>query len=91
MRVSPDHREGVALWQFEVFTQFFIGTFEDSPSLLNDFALVLLRNFTSVSGFWFDCVTSIPWSYLDYGAYTVRGIFKVMGFSNMHPFFMIVL
>jgi hypothetical protein len=53
-------------------SQFFIGSFEDSPSLLNDFLLVLLRNFTSISGFWFDCITSIPWSFIDFRAYTVR-------------------
>jgi hypothetical protein len=54
-----------------VLTQFFICSFDDSPSLLNDFKLVLIRNCTSISGFWFDCITSIPWSYVDYGAYKV--------------------
>ncbi len=32
---------------------------------------VFLNNVSSVTGFWFDCVTSIPWTYLDLDAYLV--------------------
>ena len=38
--------------QFEVFVQFFIGTFEDSPSLLSDLRLAANRNLSSPGGFW---------------------------------------
>ena len=44
---------------------------------------VLRRNVTSVSGFWFDCITSIPWSYLDYAAYLVRTPHPPL--SRLHP------
>jgi len=54
---------------FDVFCQFFIGTFDDSTSFLGDLLLAARRNFTSVGGFWFDLVTSMPWSYLDYNSY----------------------
>ena len=38
--------------QFEVFVQFIIGTFEDSPSLLSDLRLAANRNLSSPGGFW---------------------------------------
>uniref|UniRef100_A0A7S0MT42 Ion transport domain-containing protein n=1 Tax=Cryptomonas curvata TaxID=233186 RepID=A0A7S0MT42_9CRYP len=31
----------------------------------DDFIISLKRNLSSITGFWFDCVTSIPWSYMD--------------------------
>jgi len=54
---------------FDVFMQFVIGSFDDSQTLLSDLKLAAKRNFTSLGGFWFDCITSVPWSYLDYQAY----------------------
>ena len=51
--------------------QFFTGTFEESPSLLSDLRRAAKRNFSSLGGFWFDCLTSTPWNYLDYQAYKV--------------------
>jgi hypothetical protein len=38
----------------------------------DDILVSLRKNLTSVSGFWFDCVTSIPWSYIDLHFYLVR-------------------
>ena len=36
-----------------------------------------VENLTSLSGFWFDCVTSIPWSWLDFETYTVHSVVVV--------------
>ncbi len=33
--------------------QFAIGSFDESPTLLNDLILAARRNFTSVGGFWY--------------------------------------
>ena len=40
------------LCQVEVICQFFIGTFDDSPSLMHDLYYAARRNFTSFGGFW---------------------------------------
>ena len=60
--------------QFQVFIQFFMGSF-DCMSLIGDLRMALERNLVS-AGFWFDVVTSVPWSYLDYEAYQVCFIFS---------------
>ncbi len=52
--------------------QFLTGCFVD-PDYLDSYSRIALRNLTSLRGFWFDCVTSMPWSYMDYYAYQVRG------------------
>jgi hypothetical protein len=48
------------------------GTVEANQEYEDDFRTVVLANLTSLSGFWFDCVTSIPWSWLDLHIYLVR-------------------
>lgn len=58
--------------QLEVASQFFIGHFDNSETYFDDMKMIMIRNFTSISGFWFDLVTSIPWSYLDVNAYKVK-------------------
>ena len=40
-------------------------------SYVDDFSRIVMRNVLSVSGFWFDLITSIPWSYVDLGFYLV--------------------
>jgi hypothetical protein len=47
-----------------------MGSF-DSLSLIGDLWMAFERNITSLGGFWFDVVTSMLWSYLDYQAYQV--------------------
>jgi hypothetical protein len=38
----------------------------------DDLISVAKKNVCSASGFWFDCITSIPWSYMDLNFYMVR-------------------
>ena len=57
--------------QVEAFSQFFIGSYNTDMSYEDDFSCIARRNLLSVSGFWFDCVTSIPWAYLDLSLYLV--------------------
>jgi len=49
----------------EAFTQFFLGYYEEDMTYQDDLIVLLKRNLSSLTGFWFDCVTSIPWSYID--------------------------
>jgi hypothetical protein len=56
----------------EAFVQFFLGRYSEDLTYEDDLLVSLQRNLTSVSGFWFDCVTSIPWSYMDLHQYLVR-------------------
>ncbi len=56
--------------KFEVFSQFFVGVFDSSENYYDDFRLIISRNVTSLA-FWFDCATSLPWSFLDLNVYQV--------------------
>jgi hypothetical protein len=60
------------LAQIEVILQFFIGTENADMTYNDDILSIARRNLCSLSGFWFDCVTSIPWSYLDLHFYLVK-------------------
>ena len=51
--------------QFEVVFQFFVGTFDNTGTYVDDLRIVASKYIMSFSGFWFDTVTSVPWSYLD--------------------------
>jgi hypothetical protein len=51
--------------QVEAFAQFFLGYYAEDRTYKDDFCELLIKNISSISGFWFDCVTSIPWSYMD--------------------------
>ncbi len=68
--------------QFEVVSQFFVGMFDSSETYIDNIYVVAFVNLTSVTGFWFDCVTSIPWSYFDLSAYRVCSPF----FFNLKAF-----
>ena len=58
--------------QVEVVVQLFVGVYTDDMVYIDDWRAVAARTAMSVSGFWFDCATSIPWSYLDLVAYQAR-------------------
>jgi hypothetical protein len=60
------------LLKVEAFAQFFLGYYEEDMTYQDDFLASLKRNLSSISGFWFDCITSIPWSYMDLHFYLVR-------------------
>jgi hypothetical protein len=57
--------------QFEVSLQFFTGVYTEDLEYLDDWKTVVVRALKSLSGFWFDTFTSIPWSYLDLQLYLV--------------------
>ena len=57
--------------QVEAFLRFFLGTFDVDLTYDDDLLSVARKNVCSPSGFWFDCVTSIPWSYMDLHFYLV--------------------
>ncbi len=45
------------------------------------------RNLSSLRGFWFDCATSIPFSYMDLHLYLVRGSSKLFAHPPPHSVF----
>jgi hypothetical protein len=57
--------------QVEAFVQFFLGSYSQDLTYQDNLLMSLKRNLSSVRGFWFDCVTSIPWSYMDLHVYLV--------------------
>ncbi len=57
--------------QIEVFCQFFIAYYDSSGTYVDSIALVAKRYTMSITAFWFDITTSLPWSYLDVYAYQV--------------------
>jgi hypothetical protein len=61
----------VVCFQFEAFIQFFLGTYDTDMNYIDDFAKIVKKNLSSLTGFWFDCVTSIPWSCFDLIQYMV--------------------
>jgi hypothetical protein len=61
----------VVVWQLEAFSQFFIGHYKIDMTYEDNLVVCITRNLSSFSGFWFDCVTSIPWSYMDMHFYLV--------------------
>ncbi len=58
-------------FQFEAFIQFFLGTYDMDMNYIDDFAWIVKKNLFSFNGFWFDCLTSIPWSCFDLVEYLV--------------------
>jgi hypothetical protein len=55
----------------EAFIQFFLGYYAEDLTYKDDFFTVFRKNISAVTGFWFDCVTSIPWSFMDIHFYLV--------------------
>ena len=58
-------------WQLEILLQFLVGTYDQDLNYVDDWKFVLKLNLSSISGFWLDCLTSIPWSWMDMHAYLV--------------------
>jgi hypothetical protein len=58
--------------QIEAFVRFFVGAHNVDMTYDDDAASIARKNLASVSGFWFDCATSIPWSFMDLRVYLVR-------------------
>jgi hypothetical protein len=58
--------------QCEALLQFGVAVYTEEMEFIDDWGAIALRNLTSFSGFWFDCVTSIPWSFMDLQYYMVQ-------------------
>ena len=65
--------------QVEAFTQFFLGYYTQDMTYKDDLSGTIRRNLSSISGFWFDCITSIPWSFMDLHFYLVA-------LASLNPF-----
>jgi hypothetical protein len=57
----------------EIVLQFFTGSMDLSETYCDDFKVIAAKYVSSLGGFWFDVVTSIPWSFNDLYAYQVVG------------------
>ena len=57
--------------QFEIALQFVTGSMDLSETYCDDFKVISAKYLSSLSGFWFDTLTSIPWSFNDLYAYQV--------------------
>ena len=67
-----------AVLQFEVFVHFFVGIFDSSEKYCDNLFLVVSRYLTTPSGFAFNLITSIPWSFIDLNSYQVGpGLFLI--------------
>jgi hypothetical protein len=57
--------------QVEIVLQFFTGSVDLSEKYCDNIRVISAVYLSSLSGFWFDCVTSIPWSFNDLYSYQV--------------------
>jgi hypothetical protein len=58
-------------WQVEIVLQFLTGYVDISETYCDDFRSIGAKYLSSPSGFCFDFVTSLPWSFNDYFTYKV--------------------
>ena len=58
--------------QVELSIQFGVGIYDHKLEYVDDWRLVASTYLMSLFGFWFDCVTSIPFSFMDLHFYLVR-------------------
>ena len=66
----PD-ADSVCCLQMEAFARFFVGVYKVDLTYDDDFVSICKQNVCSPGGFWFDCATSIPWSFMDLRVYLV--------------------
>ena len=59
------------LLQMEIVLQFFTGSLDVSEIYCDSLPIIAAKYFSSVGGFWFDFLTSLPWSFNDLYAYQV--------------------
>ncbi len=53
-----------------------MGIHTEDLEYIDEWGTVVSKTLKSVSGFWFDSFTSIPWSYLDLDSYMVRANYE---------------
>jgi hypothetical protein len=57
--------------QMEAIIPFFMGILDVSDTYCDNIKEIAVKYFTSFSGFWFDLITSLPWSFNDLYAHQV--------------------
>lgn len=57
--------------QLEIVVQFCTGSLDVSETYCDDYRVIAVKYLSSLSGFWFDFATSLPWSFNDLYAYQV--------------------
>jgi hypothetical protein len=67
--------------QFEIVLQFITGSLDLSETYCDDYKVIGAKYLSSISNFWFDLVTSIPWSFSDVYAYQVLSLVLCIYFS----------
>ena len=68
--------------QTETIIQFFLGYFDDELTYQDNFLNVVQHNLSSITRFWFDCITSIPWSFLDLHFHLVNYTLRIALISS---------
>ena len=63
-------------WQLEVVYQFFVGAFDETGTYVDDINTIAKKYVFAYNGFWFDVITSGPWSFLDLYSYQVSAVPK---------------
>ena len=58
--------------QTEIIINFVVGAYDNDSIYVDKFSWVTRRYLLSLTGFWFDSITSIPWSCMDLQSYLVR-------------------
>ena len=80
--MCPDRKQYIILlleifpWQLEVLYQFFVGSFDETGTYVDDIGTIAKNYVFSYNGFWFDAITSVPWSFLDLYSYQVSAVPK---------------
>ncbi len=59
-----------------------MGTLDVSDIYCDDIYMIAYKYFTRPTGFWFDFVTSLPWSYNDLYVFQVRRSFSFQWYSQ---------
>jgi hypothetical protein len=57
--------------KLEILLQFVTGSMDISETYCDNFKVIAFKYISSMSGFWFDFTTSLPWSFNDLYAYQV--------------------
>jgi hypothetical protein len=63
----------------EIALQFFTGSVDMSETYCDNFKVISAQYLASPSGFWFDIITSLPWSFNDLFTYKVVFVLQDIG------------
>ncbi len=72
--------------QIEVFVFFVTGKFDKNEIYHDNILYIVWERLRSPGEFWFDAVTSIPWSFLDFLSYLVTHSQVCLVYLDTNPF-----